>query len=115
MPDNNEIFLEFWRDYQWPEATILRFRLYHDDQGVPVTYTHEDLPGAYITVTPEQFALADMRVRVRDSQLIPAARPAPPKLVPGDQGTACDPSDVCVIQDPGRLATFWRLRAHETH
>lgn len=110
MSDNNQIFLEFWRDYQWPEAVTLRFRLYHDDRGVPITYTHEDLPGAYITVTPEQFALADMGARVRDMQLVSSARSEPPKLVPSDQGTACDPSDVCVIQHPDRPAAFWRLK-----
>lgn len=110
MLNNNQIFLDFWRDYQWPEAVILRFRLYYDDQGIPVTYTHEDLSGTYITVTPEQFAIADMHVRVQDSQLVPNARPAPLKLIPGDRGTACHPIDVCVIQDPGRPATFWRLR-----
>lgn len=115
MPDNNEIFLEFWQNYQWPIESILRFRLYYDEQGAPISYTHEDQAGTYITVTPEQFALADMRVRVRDAQLIPVPRPSPPKLIPGDRGIPCHPSDVCVIQDLDQPVTFWRLRTNETH
>ena len=39
-----------------PEPQPVFYSLYHDDQGHPLFYSMEDLPGTYIDVTPEQYA-----------------------------------------------------------
>ena len=57
-------FLDFWKAIEWPEIKPVYLRLYYDDSGLPLFYSHEDQPGKYIDLTPEQFALRDLQVRV---------------------------------------------------
>jgi len=110
MPDNNEIFLDFWQNFQWPEPEQLCFRLYYDDQGRPICYSRTPMSGNYIEVTPEQFAIGDMSVRVKNNTLIKPARSAQPKLVPGDQGVCCHPRDVTVIVDAASDHLKWTMK-----
>lgn len=110
MPDNNEIFLEFWRTYQWPKAEPLYFRLYHDSEGKPICYSRHDQPGEFVEVTPEEFAVARMDVRVRDGKLTYPPKPSPPKLVPSSDGTACHVQDITVIVDANDTNQRWKLR-----
>ena len=97
MSNNNEIFLEFWQNYQWPKEPLLYFRLYHDEHGKPICYSRLDQPGLYTEVTPEEFAVGRMDVTVRDGRLVYPMRPRMPCLRPGHQGTACHPLDVTVV------------------
>jgi hypothetical protein len=106
-------FLDFWNAIEWPEISPVYLRLYYDDSGLPLFYSHEDQPGKYIDLTPEQFALRDLQVRVVNGVLTPRKRPVPPKLVPGDQGIPCYPNDVAVVvraQEPNQR---WKLKQHE--
>jgi hypothetical protein len=114
MPNNNEIFLDFWKTYQWPEEKKLSFRLYHDLNGKPIKYSREDEPGLYIDVTPEEFAIADTRVRIKNGQLIKPSAPRPPKLTPSNNGTACHPSDITILVDANnKFATHWEMKIYE--
>jgi hypothetical protein len=113
MPDNNEIFLEFWKNYQWPEHEPLYFRLYHDDDGTPIEYSRHDLPGSYVDVTPEQFAVADMRVKIKNGEIITPNPPKPLKLVPSTSGICCHPSDVTVIVPIHQDHKKWRIRTND--
>jgi hypothetical protein len=63
-------FLDFWKTIKWPEIKPVFYRLYYDINGLPLFYSQEDLPGKYIDITPEQFALQNMAVRVVDEKLI---------------------------------------------
>lgn len=111
--DNNEIFQEFWRTYQWPEPNPVLFRLYHDDAGRPLAYSQEHRDGQYIDVTPEEFVRADFRVRVEQGKIIPADPPAPPKLTRSDQGVRCHPLDITVIRDQEPYQT-WSMETNES-
>jgi hypothetical protein len=114
MQINNDIFLEFWKQYEWPPEPQYHFRLYHDQDGSALFYSHDDLPGSWITVTPEQFALGDLTVRVEQGRLCFPDPPRPPKLVPGEIGTACDPRDITVVIDQNQHdAVKWRMRYHD--
>ncbi len=113
--NNTEIFLEFWRSYQWPEIVPVVYRLYHDDAGVPIEYSMEHRPNQYIEITPEEFRLADMRARVRDGELTHPPPPASPKLVPSDTGTACHPNDVTVVVSLRQPHQKWSLKRNETN
>lgn len=92
-----------------PAAEPLR-RLYYDDRGHPLFYTQEDLPGKYIEVTPTQFAIGSMRVRVRDGKLIENQRLVTPKLVPSDFGTACHPKDITIVVTEDKPYQKWQIK-----
>ena len=102
-------FLEFWNNYQWTDPAPVHYRLYHDDAGLPLFYSHEELPGKYIEVTPEQFALQDISVKIQDGKLIRQRTARMTKLVPADSGTLCHVNDVSVIvaSQPGQ---YWKKK-----
>jgi hypothetical protein len=110
---NEQEFLDFWRTIEWPREKTILYRLYYNDYSEPLFYSHEDQPGKYIDITPEQFASQDLQVRVVDGVLTPRARPLPPKLVPGTRGTPCDPRDVAVVVSKTQPHQRWKLRIHE--
>ena len=100
-------FLEFWKNHQWTEIQPVYLRLYHDDAGEPLFYSHEDLPGKYVDVTPEQFALQDRSVKIIDGQLVRRRTARMNKLVPADSGTLCHSNDVTIVvaDQPGQ---YWK-------
>jgi len=102
-------FLEFWRNHKWTDPEPVHFRLYHDDAGEPLFYSHEVLPGKYIEVTPEQFALQNRAVRVIKGKLVHHRTFKMTKLVPGDSGTLCHTQDVSIVVEdqPGR---YWKKK-----
>ena len=104
----------FWEEVQsllsFTEPTIPKFRLYYNEQGMPVVYTMEELKGNYIEVDRETYLAASMNVKVQDNKLIKidSAR-AFKKLVPGDSGTPCDPNNVAIVVGRDQPHTFWSL------
>jgi len=110
---NEQEFLDFWRTIEWPREKTVYYRLYYDDFGQALFYSHDDQPGKYIDITPEQFALRDLQVRVVDGVLTPRQRPVPPKLVPSDQGTPCHSNDVAVVVSAQQEHQRWKLKQHE--
>lgn len=94
--------------YQPPNQPLRR--LYYDDQGHPLFYSQEDLPGKYIDVTPAQFMIGSMRVRVRDGKLVENQRLSTPKLIPGDTGTRCHPRDITIVVSEDKPYQQWQIR-----
>jgi hypothetical protein len=107
--NNNDVFLEFWNNFKWPEPEILYFRLYYDDQGKPICYSRQALEGKFIDVTAEQFAVGDMNVDVVNGVLIHRAPPPPPKLRPSESGILCHRDNVTVVVKDAELAVKWNL------
>jgi hypothetical protein len=110
---NEQEFLDFWRTIEWPREKTVYYRLYYDDSGLPLFYSHEDQSGKYIDVTPEQFALRDLQVSVVDGVLTPRARPVLPKLVPCATGIPCHINDAAVIVDQEQPHQRWKSKQHE--
>jgi hypothetical protein len=113
--ENTENFLEFWQSFQWPEIQPVIYRLYHDDEGRPIIYTMEDLPGTYIEVDQATYIYGSFGVKVVEGKLI-IIQPAitAKKLQPSqDQGTPCDPRDVCVVVDHGVKHQKWNITTNE--
>jgi hypothetical protein len=100
-------FLEFWNNYQWTNVKPVHYRLYYDDAGLPLFYSHEELPGKYVDVTPEQFALQDRLIRVVDGKILRQRTSRMTKLVPAQSGTLCHTQDVAVVivNQPGQ---YWK-------
>ena len=110
---NEQEFLDFWQTVEWPKVKGIYYRLYYNDSGEPLFYSHEDQPGKYIDISPEQFASQDLQVRVVNAVLIPRTRPLPPKLVPSDTGTPCHSNDVAVVVSTQEEHQGWKLKQHE--
>ena len=109
--NNNQIFLDFWRTYQWSEPRPVSHRLYHDDHGCPLFYTMEDLPGKYVEVTAEQYARASFAVRIVDGQMcVIEAHKTASKLQPGDLGTHCHPKDVTIVVADHTAYLSWKKK-----
>jgi hypothetical protein len=109
MNETTENFWEVWNSFEWPEPPKIFFRLYHDDQGRLLFYSMEDLPGNYIDIDAETFALSPANVRVVNGQLTYVDTTTYNKLVPGAQGTPCAPDNVCIVVDPDQPNTRWSL------
>ena len=91
---------EFWNIlHAAPEPAPIFYRLYYDDQGLPLFYSMEDLPGNYIDIDKEIFFQSSSYVRVRDGKLIRTSTNTSRKLVPSNIGFACDPNDVTIVSD----------------
>ena len=94
-----------------PEPVYL---LYHDDDGNPLFYSMERVPGNYIEIDRETYHQAPRYVRVRDGKFHIINRLTYPKLVPSSQGTACAPQDVCVVVSPDQPHVEWSLKTYES-
>ena len=107
---------EFWsilRDVTEPNPIF--YRLYHNDDGSPIIYSMEVLPGNYIEVDPSTYALAPFNVRVIKGKLT-YIKPiiTVKKLQPTDStGTACDPRDVCVVVGTDQTHIKWTMVNNE--
>ena len=106
---NEEELLEFYKNYNWTDPAPIHYRLYHDHEGTPLFYSQEDLPGKYIDITPQQFALQDMEARVVDEKLIRLRTSWINKVVHADSGTLCHHNDVTIVvdQQPGQ---YWKKK-----
>jgi hypothetical protein len=100
MNDTTENFFKAWAEWDRQEPKPVFFRLYHDEQGLPVTYSMENLPGTYIDIDQATYSKNSYHVRVINGKLIHIDYTnVYSKLHPGDSGTPCHPQDVAVVVD----------------
>ena len=106
---------EFWSIlHAMPEPQPVSWRLYHDEAGKPITYTMEHMPGTYIDIDAETFAIADVNVLVQDGKLIKIKpKITIKKLVPNDTGTPCHPDNVAIIVPETETHQRWSIKTHE--
>lgn len=90
---------DFWKIlHDMPKYTPVSYKLYYVDIK-PVIYSMEDLPGNYIEVDAETYALASFDVQIIDQVLVHVEPEIiVRKLRPNtDTGIACHPADVCIV------------------
>jgi hypothetical protein len=107
---------EFWAILHAPvESKPIFYRLYHNADGTPICYSMEELPHNYIELTAEQYHASPPNVRVINGNMV-VVTPSSyiKKLVPGNQGIACDPKDVCIIVTDSQPHIKWNLKNYET-
>jgi hypothetical protein len=88
------------------------FRLYYDDKGTVLTYTCDNLDGAYIVVDATTFAEARPDLKVVDGKLIKnRIGSVVSRLYPDADGTLCEVEDVSIItKNDGQ---YWKLKTYE--
>ena len=107
---------QFWSIlHNMPEPLPVSYRLYHDDQGRPLFYSMETVPGTYIEIDQATFARSASNVRVRDGKLIEITWATTTKLVPGNSGSPCHPDNVAVIVTEDRPHTKWSRKTYESN
>jgi len=108
---------EFWATlHAMPTAIPVFYRLYYNNDGTPICYTMEDLPGEYIEIDQETYAIASYNVRVVNNQLIKInPKKIVQKIIPTNQGISCDPRDVCVIIGEEHPHIKWSISKHEAN
>lgn len=96
---------------QVPPPPVREFRLYHDEQGQPLFYSMEDLPGRYICIDAITFAEGRYDLRVVDGQIRRPKRARSSKIKPSEDGVPCHHTNAMIIDS--RSHTFWKLQNHE--
>ena len=107
---------EFWSILQSQEQATpkaLEFRLYHDENGFPLFFSMEDLPGNYVVVDHEMYLGGPGNIRVVDGKLKVYQTMFGKKLVPSEQGQACDPRDICITVPADQQHIKWNLKHQE--
>jgi hypothetical protein len=103
-------FWAIWQNNVPPPPPVTEYRLYHDENGFPLFYSTEDLPGLYITIDQETYLNSPKFIRVIDGKIVQAQICWTKKIIPSMQGQSCDPWDVCVIVDKEQPHINWRLK-----
>ena len=105
---------EFWEALApQPTPEPPRFRLYHDNQGLPLFYSMEEVSGNYIEIDQQTYFNPPTHVRVVDGKLKILFTHQPEKLVPSDTGTPCSKFDVCVVVDNNSPHIKWNLKKYD--
>lgn len=105
---------EFWAALApVTEPPAPQYRLYHDEQGLPLFYTMQEEPGNYIEIDFETYSNPPKHVRVVDGKLKILMNNPVAKLVPSNSGTPCAPSDVCVVVDQNKPNQPWSLKKYD--
>ena len=106
---------EFWAIlHAMPEPLPIFWRLYYNEAGEPITYSMEDMPGTYIDVDAETYALASSNVRVQNGQLIKLQQ-AVRRLAPTDTGTPCHPDNVAIVVAETDPHQRWSMKTYESY
>jgi hypothetical protein len=100
---------EFWASLQPIEATPILYRLYHDDQGNPLFFSQEDLPGKYITLDQQTYNKPHTHIKVVDGKLVTLITSVITKITPSRYGVSCHPQDVSVVVDIELPHVNWNI------
>jgi len=108
----NDTTENFWAAWAIPSEAPkpIFYRVYYDDHGDFLFYSMEDVPGNYLEIDQATYAQSSPRIRVVDGKLYHIKTNVATKLVPSNQGQACDPRDVTVVTT-GQHKQYWELKA----
>lgn len=107
----------FWEavgahNWEQPEQRI-EYRLYYNpEDGTPVCYSMEDVPGTFIVVDRQTYAEMRYDIIVRNEKIIYISVPQSWKLVQTDTADyACHSSDIALVVDNDYAnKTYWKAK-----
>ena len=101
---------EFWAALPPIETKPIFYRLYHDDQGNPLFFSQEDLPGKYIELDQASYNMPHTHIRVIDGNLVTLdTSSAVTKITPTEYGVPCHPLDVSIVVDSALPHIKWNI------
>ena len=101
---------EFWAAFKPIEAKPILYRLYYDDQGFPLFFSQEDLPGNYIDITREEYVNPPKHFKVINGSMELIETSIVRRLYPTEYGTPCHPTDVSVVVDSSEPNIKWSMK-----
>ena len=108
-----EEFFGIWQSQTPAVHAAPEFRLYHDENGFPLYFSMECLPGNYVVVDKEMYLGGPRNIRVVNGKLKVYQTMFGKKLVPSDLGQTCDSRDICVIVPADQPHVKWNLKHQE--
>jgi hypothetical protein len=112
-PLTEEEFWSIWQSQVSAPQVEPEYRLYHDENGFPLFFSMEQLPGNYIVVDQVTYLNSPKHIRVVDGKIVVYQTTFAKKLVPSTEGVACAVEDVCVIVDTNQPHIKWYLKKQE--
>ena len=115
MNENKTNLLKAFAEFTWPEPQPVFYRLYYNNNGMPICYSMEDLPGNYIEIDLDTYRHSLSNVRVINGKL-KEFQPSSivTKLKPnGSTGTPCHPGDISIVVDKNQPHVKWSLETNE--
>ena len=107
---------EFWGILHAQQPAIHgspEYRLYYNDEGFPLFYSTEALPGNYIVVDQDTYYHGPKQIRIVNGKIVVYKTTFSKKLVPSTDGVACAVNDVCVVVDVDQPHVKWCLKKQE--
>ena len=105
-------FLEIWFNQRTDQVEI-EYRLYYDEQGWPLFYSTERVEGNYVVIDRQTYLDSPKHIRIVDGKIKRIKVLFGKKLVPAEQGQACDSTDVCVIVADQSPSKKWAIKHEE--
>lgn len=91
----------------------IEYRLYYDENGNPLYFSMEDLPGNYIVIDRETYVKSPTNIKVIDKKLIQKQTTDIHKLIPSKNGIACAISNICIVVSENEPHIKWEEKYYE--
>ena len=102
---------EFWAALApQPAPKPPSYRLYYDENGSPLFYSMEELPGNYIELTAHEYANTPSNIQIVNGKIVVLKTSIVLKLHPSDTGTPCDPTNISIVVPEEVPHVKWKLK-----
>jgi hypothetical protein len=112
-PLTEKEFFSIWQSQVSAPTADPEYRLYHDENGFPLFFSMEQVPGNYIVVDQETYHNGPKHIRVVNGKIVVYKTIFAKKLVPSTEGVACAVEDVCIVVDVDQPHVTWCLKKQE--
>ena len=114
MNESEVNLLKAFAEFKWPVPKPIFYRLYYNDNGTPICYSMEELPGNYIEIDLDTYRRSPGNVcvvngKLKEFQLAGIVA----KLKPNGIGISCHPADISIVVDQNQLHIKWSLKTDE--